>query len=57
MESFINQIRIYLTQFKELLLLLGVIIFIWGLVAFIIKVWIRKPEKLSDSESDNEGGE
>lgn len=52
MENFIKEIQSSLAPFKELFILLGVIILVWAIVALIIKKIIRKADISEDSESN-----
>ncbi len=50
----IKEIQSYLNPFKELFILLGVIIIVWAIVALIIKKWIRKSDETGYPEDFEE---
>jgi len=54
MENLIKEIQAYLAPFKELFILLGVIILVWAIVALVIKKAIRKSDDSEDLEDDIE---
>ncbi|MDD3656434.1 MAG: hypothetical protein PHI72_06655 [Atribacterota bacterium] len=57
MEIFIKELKNIFALYRELFILLGVIILVWFLVALIIKKFIRKPERWDDLENDIEDKE
>jgi predicted permease len=57
MEIFIKEFKNIFALYRELFILLGVIILVWFLVALIIKKFIRKPERWDDLENDIEDKE
>jgi hypothetical protein len=52
MEKFMKGIKIFWASYRDLFLLLGIIILVWAIVALTIKIFIRKSERLNDSEED-----
>jgi len=45
-------IKIFWASYRDLFLLLGIIILVWAIVALTIKIFIRKSGKSGDSEED-----
>ncbi|KUK86039.1 MAG: hypothetical protein XE03_1741 [candidate division TA06 bacterium 34_109] len=52
MEKYMKGIKIFWASYRDLFLLLGIIILVWAIVALTIKIFIRKSERLDDSEED-----
>ncbi|HOF03804.1 MAG TPA: hypothetical protein PLT58_07580 [Atribacterota bacterium] len=48
--NFLERFKFFFTLYKELFILLGIILLVWLAVALIIKIFIRKPETWDDDE-------
>ncbi len=57
MEIIIRELRNLFLIYRELFILLGVIILVWLIVAFVIKKFIRKEKRWPNLENDREDEE
>lgn len=49
-----ERFKFFFTLYKELFILLGIILLVWLAVALIIKIFIRKPETWDDDEIEDD---
>ena len=52
--NFLERFKFFLTLYKELLILFGIVLLVWLAVALTIKMFIRKPETWDDEIEDDE---
>ncbi|HOR42195.1 MAG TPA: hypothetical protein PK111_03400 [Atribacterota bacterium] len=52
--NFLERFKFFFTLYKELFILLGIILLVWLAVALIIKIFIRKPETWDDDEIEDD---
>lgn len=45
-----ERFKFFFTLYKELFILLGIVLLVWLAVVLIIKIFIRKPETWDDDE-------
>jgi len=50
----LERFKFFFTLYKELFILLGIILLVWLAVALIIKIFIRKPETWDDDEIEDD---
>lgn len=48
--NFLERFKFFFTLYKELFILLGIVLLVWLAVVLIIKIFIRKPETWDDDE-------
>lgn len=49
-----ERFKFFFTLYKELFILLGIVLLVWLAVAIIIKIFIRKPETWDDDEIEDD---
>lgn len=49
-----ERFKFFFTLYKELFILLGIVLLVWLAVALIIKIFIRKPETWDDDEIEDD---
>lgn len=52
--NFLERFKFFFILYKELFILLGIVLLVWLAVAIIIKIFIRKPETWDDDEIEDD---